>query len=45
VKLLGPGWADVLGSGSYDKTALVVLEKYADPRVLRSLGRGRLTAC
>ena len=44
VELLGPGWADTLGSGSYPKTSLVLLEKYADPRALRRLGRTRLTA-
>jgi transposase len=42
VELLGPGWADALGSGTYTKTALVVLEKYADPRALKRLGRQRL---
>ena len=44
VELLGPGWADSLGSAMASKTALVVLEKYADPRALRRLGRARLTA-
>ncbi len=44
VELLGPGWADSLGSATSSKTALVVLEKYADPRALKRLGRGRLTA-
>jgi hypothetical protein len=44
VELLGPGWADTLGSGSYTKTTLVLLEKYADPRALKRLGRARLTA-
>jgi hypothetical protein len=44
VELLGPGWADTLGSGSYPKTSLVLLEKYADPRALKRLGRTRLAA-
>src|SRR6266851_7991294 len=44
VELLGPGWADALGSGTYTKTALVVLARYADPRVLKRLGRARLAA-
>jgi transposase len=43
VELLGPGWADVLGHGTYRKTALAVLERYADPRKLRKLGPKRLT--
>ena len=34
VELLGPGWADSLGSATASKTALVILEKYADPRAL-----------
>ena len=44
VELLGPGWADSLGSGSYPKTSLVLLEKYGDPRALKRLGRTRLAA-
>ena len=44
VELLGPGWADSLGSATASKTALVVLEKYADPRALKRLGRARLAA-
>ncbi|HUS62563.1 MAG TPA: IS110 family transposase [Acidimicrobiales bacterium] len=44
VELLGPGWADTLGSGDYTKTSLVLLEKYADPRALKRLGHARLTA-
>lgn len=43
LELLGPGWADALGTGGYTKTALAVLERYADPRKLRRLGRSRLT--
>jgi transposase len=42
VELLGAAWADVLGSGEYSKTALVILERYADPRALRRLGLRRL---
>src|SRR6266496_2766005 len=42
VELLGPAWADALGEG-YSKSALVVLERWADPRALRRLGRRRLT--
>jgi transposase len=44
VELLGPGWADSLGSVTASKTALVILEKYADPRALKRLGRAKLTA-
>lgn len=43
VELLGPTWSDVLGAGDYNKTALAVLERYADPRSLKRLGRKRLT--
>jgi hypothetical protein len=42
VELLGPEWAEALGSANYVKSALVILEKYADPRALRRLGRRRL---
>jgi len=42
VELLGPAWADVLGTGDY-KTALAVLGRYADPVALKKLGRKRLT--
>ncbi len=38
VELLGPSWADVLGSADYSKAALAVLERYADPRALTKLG-------
>lgn len=44
VELLGPAWADVLGTGGYGKAALAVLERYADPRALKRAGRNRLTA-
>jgi transposase len=43
LELLGPSWADVLGTGDYSKSALAVLERYADPRALEKLGRKRLT--
>ena len=42
VELLGPAWAEVIGAGDYTKTALVVLERYGDPRALRRLGQRRL---
>lgn len=44
LELLGPVWADVVGTGEYTKTALAVLARYADPRALKRLGRSRLTA-
>lgn len=44
VELLGPAYADVLGTGDYNKTSLMVLERFADPRTLKKLGRKRLTA-
>lgn len=43
IELLGPAWAEVLGAGDYTKTALVVLERYSDPRALRRLGQRRLS--
>lgn len=43
IELLGPTWADVLGTGDYNKTALAVLGRYADPHALKKLGRKRLT--
>lgn len=42
VELLGPAWADALGSGDYSKTALAVLERFGDPRTMRRAGRKRL---
>lgn len=42
VELLGPAWSQVLGTSEYANTALVVLERYADPHKLRRLGRARL---
>ena len=44
VELLGPALGEVLGTGDLNKTALAVLERYADPRALRKLGRKRLAA-
>jgi transposase len=43
VELLGPVWADVLGTGQHTKTALAVLERYANPHKLLRLGEKRLT--
>jgi transposase len=42
IELLGPVWADVLGSGEYNKSSLAVLERCADPRVMKKFGRKRL---
>jgi len=42
VELLGPSWVEALGSGDYNKTALVVLERFADPRAMKKAGRKRL---
>jgi transposase len=42
VELMGPGWLDVFGSVSYRKTAVAVLERYANPHALPKLGRSRL---
>jgi transposase len=42
LELLGPGWTAVLGV-DLGKTALTVLERYADPHALQRLGRARLT--
>ena len=45
LELLGPHWADALGSGEYSKTALTLLERTGgDPHALTRLGRKRLTA-
>jgi transposase len=43
LELMGPAWLDVFGSVSYGKTAVAVLERYANPHALRKLGRSRLT--
>ncbi|SNY66808.1 IS110 family transposase [Paractinoplanes atraurantiacus] len=45
LELLGPQWADALGSGEYAKTALTVLEHTGgDPHAIKRLGRKRLSA-
>jgi transposase len=45
LELLGPQWADALGTGDYAKTALTVLERTGgDPHAIKRLGRKRLTA-
>lgn len=44
IELLSPTWAEVLGAGDYNKTALAVWERYGDPRSLKKLGRKRLIA-
>jgi transposase len=45
LELLGPQWADALGSGEYAKTALAVLERTGgDPYAVKRLGHKRLTA-
>jgi transposase len=43
VELLGPRWAEVLGSGDYSKAALAVLERWGDPRALKRAGRKRIS--
>lgn len=43
LELLGPAWAGLFGTVSYGKTAVAVLERYANPHALRKLGRSRLT--
>lgn len=43
VELLGPAWADAIGSGDYGKAALAVLERWADPRAVKRAGRKRIT--
>jgi transposase len=42
VELLGPAWADALGSGEYGKAALAVLERWGDPRAAKRAGRKRI---
>lgn len=44
VELLGPAYAAVLGTGDYNKTALMVLERFADPNAVKKLGSKRLAA-
>lgn len=43
LELLGPGWAELFGTVSYGKTAVAVLERYANPHAIKKLGRSRLT--
>lgn len=42
IELLGPGYLDLLGSNLNSKTALAVLERYADPTRLRRAPAERL---
>jgi len=42
VELLGPRWLGLFGTVSYGKTAVAVLERYANPHAVRKLGRSRL---
>ena len=42
LELMGPHWVGIFGEASYNKTAVAVLEKYANPHALRKLGRSRL---
>lgn len=44
IELLGPAYLDVLGSNLNSKTALAVLERYADPQRLRRTPTERLVA-
>lgn len=43
LELMGPHWLDVFGNVKYNKTAVAVLERYANPNSLKRLGRSRLT--
>ncbi len=43
LELLGPAWAELFGTVSYGKTAVAVLEHYANPHTVRKLGRSRLS--
>ena len=43
LELLGPAWLELFGTVSYGKTAVAVLETYANPNALIKLGRARLT--
>jgi transposase len=44
LELMGPHWADVLGTGQYNKSVLSVLERTgADPQALARLGLEELT--
>jgi transposase len=42
LELMGPQWIGIFGEASYNKTAIAVLEKYANPYGLPKLGRSRL---
>ena len=42
MELMGPHWVGIFGKASYNRTAVAVLEKYANPYALRKLGRSRL---
>jgi transposase len=45
LELLGPAWAQALGTGDYSKAALTMLQRTgADPHALTRMGRKRLTA-
>lgn len=44
LELLGPAWAEALGSGDYGKAALAVLQHWADPRAAKRAGRKRIAA-
>jgi transposase len=45
LELLGPAWADTLGTGDYSKAALTMLERTgANPHALRRMGGKRLAA-
>ncbi len=43
LELLSPAWLEVFGTTPYNKTAVAVLERYANPHALIKLGRNRLT--
>jgi hypothetical protein len=43
LELMGPAWLELFGTVSYGKTAVAVLERYANPHSLKKLGRARLT--
>lgn len=43
LELMGPLWADLLGTKSYGTTAVAVYTKYGNPYALRRLGKARLT--
>ena len=43
LELMGPALGEALGGGDLPKGSLAVLERYADPRALKKLGRNRLS--